>query len=245
MTTGVYKITNLVNGKVYIGASKNIERRWGNHRGSVKSPIHSDLEAYGIENFKFEVLLECPEDMLCQWERDMIALYDADDPEKGYNNPKDRPYSLKNSESHRGRSLSKETRCKVSEALRGHTVSKETRCKVSESNRGKHSTPHSEDAKRKISEALKGRPSPRKGRPGTPHSDEAKRKISEAHRGKSHSDEAKRKMSEAHKGKPSGMKGQVAWNRGLKMKPVSEETKRKLSEAKRLYLQKKKENICS
>ena len=83
MKTGVYKITNLVNGKVYIGASKRIENRWSQHRSCINSPIHSDLEAYGLENFKFEVLLECPEDMLCQWERDMIALYDADDPEKG------------------------------------------------------------------------------------------------------------------------------------------------------------------
>ena len=173
MTTGIYKITNLVNGKVYIGASKNVEKRWNEHKRSVKSPIHSDLEALGEENFKFEVLLECPEDMLCQWERDMICLYDADDPEKGYNSKNDKPYSLKNSETH-------------------------------------------------------------KGKPGTPHSEETKRKLSEAHKGHKFSEEHKRKLSES-------LKGRKAWNRGLKMKPVSDETKRKRSEKMKEYWRKKKE----
>ena len=177
MKTGVYKITNLVNGKVYIGASKNIERRWWGHKRSTDSPIHSDLETYGLDNFKFEVLLECPEDMLCQWERDMIALYDADDPEKGYNNPKDRPYSLKASESHRGT----------------------------------HRTPLSEEAKRKISEKMKGRKAWNKGIP--------------------HSDETRRKISETLKGRPSEKKSI----------PFSEETKRKISEARKEYWRKKKE----
>ena len=170
MTTGIYKITNLVNSKVYIGASKNVERRWSEHRRSVKSPIHSELEAYGLDNFKFEVLLECPEDMLCQWERDMIALYDADDPEKGYNDKNDRPYSLKNSVVHRGISFSEEHKRKLSEARKG-----------------KPGTPRSEETKRKISEKLKGRI----------FSDETKRRMSESRKGRSLSEETRCKMSEA------------------------------------------------
>lgn len=182
MTTGIYKITNLVNGKVYIGASKNIERRWRDHKKRINSPIHSDLEALGVENFKFEVLLECPEDMLCQWERDMICLYDSDDPEKGYNNPKDRPYSLKNSENMKGKNRYPRTDYQKQ--------------RVSESHKG---IPQSDETKRKISEALKGRPSPRKGRPGTPLSEEHKRKISEARKGIPHSEEQKEKQSEKMK----------------------------------------------
>ena len=156
MTTGIYKITNLVNGKVYIGASKNIEKRWNEHKRSVKSPIHSDLETLGEENFKFEVLLECPEDMLCQWERDMICLYDADDPEKGYNSKNDKPYSLKNSETHKGKPgtpHSEETKRKLSEALKGHKHTEEERRKISEAKKGRKITPHSEEHKRKLSEA--------------------------------------------------------------------------------------------
>ena len=175
MKTGVYKITNLINGKVYIGASKRIEDRWRDHKKRINSPIHSDLEAYGLENFKFEILLECPEDMLAQWERDMICLYDSDDPEKGYNCKNDRPYSLKNSEVRRGISFSEEHKRKISEA-----------------NRGRHNIPHSEETKRKISEARKG----------IPRSEETKRKISEANRGRHnipHSEETKRKISEANR----------------------------------------------
>ena len=190
MKTGVYKITNLVNGKVYIGASKNIEKRWWGHRRGLTT-IAEDRQTFGLDNFKFEVLLECPEDMLCQWERDMICLYDSDDPEKGYNSPKDRPYSLK-----------------ASESLKGHKPW----------NTG---IPRSDEQKRKISEALKG----------IPFSEEHNRKISGAKKGHKFSEEHKRKLSESQKGKHNITH--------------SEETRRKISEAKHLYWQKKKENICS
>ena len=155
MKTGVYKITNLVNGKVYIGASKNIERRWWCHKRGLTA-IAEDLKSFGLDNFKFEVLLECPEDMLCQWERDMIALYDSDDPEKGYNDKGDRPYSLKRNES-----------------LKGHKLSEETKRRMSESQKGKHNITHSEETKRRMSEA-------HKGRKRAPFSEETKRRMSEA-----------------------------------------------------------------
>ena len=138
MKTGVYKITNLVNGKVYIGASKDIERRWRDHKRG-HTAVADDLKTFGPNSFKFEVLIECPEDMLCQWERDMICLYDSDDPEKGYNNPKDRPYSLKRNESLKGRPHA--------------SFSEEHKRKLSESQKGKHNITHSDEAKRKMSEA--------------------------------------------------------------------------------------------
>lgn len=67
----------------------------------------------------------------------------------------------------------------------------------------------SEETRRKLSEALKGRTL----------SDEWKRKLSEANKGKTLSEEHKRKLSEAKKGKKRG--------------PLSEEHKRKISEARK------------
>ena len=194
MTTGIYKITNLVNGKVYIGASKNIEKRWGAHRNG-HSDLAKEFQTFGLDNFKFEILLECPEDMLCQWERDMICLYDADDPEKGYNSKNDRPYSLKRTEALKGRKLSEETKRKISESHKGkpawnkglkNIYSDESRRKISESHKGKPAwnkgIPHSEETRRKMSEALKGRKVWNKG---IPLSEETRRKISEARRRRS------------------------------------------------------------
>lgn len=93
-------------------------------------------------------------------------------------------------------------------------------------NEGKHRT---EEAKRKMAEAKKGKytgeDSPNYGKH---HSEEAKRKMSEAkkgkpspNKGKKMSEAQKKKLSEAHKGKPSGYKG----------KTHTGETRRKLSEA--------------
>ena len=189
MKTGVYKITNLVNRKVYIGASKNIERRWRVHKRGLTA-IAEDLKSFGLDNFKFEVLLECPEDMLCQWERDMIALYDSDDPEKGYNNKNDKPYSLKVSESMKGKNRYPRTdyqKQKVSEARKGITCTEEAKRRMSESHKGRKL---SEEHKRKISESHKGHKL----------SEETRRKMSEAKKGSSRppfSKETKRKMSEA------------------------------------------------
>jgi hypothetical protein len=86
--------------------------------------------------------------------------------------------------------------------LHNANMTEETRRKMSEAKKGKpsnHKGKHpSEETKRRISEANKGKPSNHKGKK---HSEEAKRKMAEAHKGKKHSEEARRKISEANKGK--------------------------------------------
>ena len=57
MSCGIYKITNKVNGKIYIGQSINIERRWAEERGNKdKSLVEQDIQTYGVNNFVFEIL---------------------------------------------------------------------------------------------------------------------------------------------------------------------------------------------
>lgn len=93
----------------------------------------------------------------------------------------------------------------------------EAKRKMSEAKKGKQL---SEEAKRKISEANKGEKNSFYGRH---HSEEAKRKMSESKKGRHHSEEHKRKLSESRKGEKSYWYG----------KHLSEETKRKLSESKK------------
>jgi len=62
--SGVYKILCLVNGKFYIGSSKNIKRRWYNHwdekeRAKTKNQtMYDDMRKYGKENFRIYVIYE-------------------------------------------------------------------------------------------------------------------------------------------------------------------------------------------
>ena len=61
---GVYKVTNNITGDFYVGSSKNIEKRWTDHRSlSVwkRRPgmkLYQAFIKYGLDNFTFEVIEE-------------------------------------------------------------------------------------------------------------------------------------------------------------------------------------------
>ena len=82
---GVYKIENLINGKIYIGQSIHIERRWKEHCiPSSKSLIGKAIKKYGKENFSFQVLNECAQENLDELEEYYISKYNSITP-NGYN----------------------------------------------------------------------------------------------------------------------------------------------------------------
>lgn len=61
MIKAIYKITNCINGKMYIGQTIHPDRRWTEHKqkarhGQDKFPIHLAIAKYGEENFTFEIL---------------------------------------------------------------------------------------------------------------------------------------------------------------------------------------------
>lgn len=72
---GVYKITNNLNNKFYIGSSNNIYRRWKEHINDLNKNKHINnhlqysWNKYGEDNFKFEILEECEEDIRIQIEQ--------------------------------------------------------------------------------------------------------------------------------------------------------------------------------
>ena len=85
MSIGIYKITNLINQKIYIGQSIHIEQRWQEHcRNSSISLLASAIKKYGKENFKFEIVEECKENELDEKEIFYIQKYHSMVP-NGYN----------------------------------------------------------------------------------------------------------------------------------------------------------------
>ena len=53
----IYKITNNINGKVYIGQSKDPEDRFKQHKCCFgNSRLYTSMKSYGVDNFTMEVL---------------------------------------------------------------------------------------------------------------------------------------------------------------------------------------------
>lgn len=96
---GVYQIKNLVNGKIFVGGSKNIEAKINSHKftlevGShVNKKLQFDYNKFGKDNFSFEVieLLKLKEDLAYDYTDDLKVLekkwLEKLDPfnDKGYN----------------------------------------------------------------------------------------------------------------------------------------------------------------
>lgn len=94
MSCGIYKITNKINGHSYIGLSKDIERRFSDHKSKA---IHSDkkedldkalyraMRKYGIDNFSYEIIEECPEEKLKEREIYWISYYNTYQNREDYN----------------------------------------------------------------------------------------------------------------------------------------------------------------
>ena len=64
----IYKITNIVNNKIYIGSSVNYRKRWHDHVYQLNKNIHSNKHLqnawnkYGEINFKFDIIENCDDD---------------------------------------------------------------------------------------------------------------------------------------------------------------------------------------
>lgn len=71
MSSGIYKITNLLNQKIYIGQSINVVRRLNEHKRmrDLTQKIDQAIEEYKPENFKFETIEICDVSLLNERER--------------------------------------------------------------------------------------------------------------------------------------------------------------------------------
>lgn len=80
----IYKITNLINGKIYIGKTLlTVEKRWKEHcedykkQRNEKRPLYSAMNKYGIENFKIEQIEECSDKIINEREVYWIEHYQS------------------------------------------------------------------------------------------------------------------------------------------------------------------------
>jgi len=212
---GIYKITNIINNKCYIGSSVDIVGRWYHHKTTLKFNKHHSIKLqrsynkYGSDNFKYEIVEECETELLLIREEYYINLFDCYN--NGYN------FSIPSNCVMLGRHHSEETK----EILR----------EKSKGNKNRLNMTFSDESKKKISDKLKGRKlsdetklNMSKGQKNRIYSDEDLKKITEINKsriGIPLSDEHKLKLSLAKVGKkqsPETIAKRVQKNTGQKRK---------------------------
>lgn len=206
----IYRITNLINGKTYIGQHK-YKNLNDSYMGSGKH-LKAAQKKYGIENFKKDILVFniVEKSFIDLLEKEYIKFYrsigkaeynilDGGGGCTGFHHSEETKHKL--SEVNKGKRFSDETRKKLSEAQKGNQnckgkkLSEEHKRKLSEAHKGKLL---SDKTRKKLSEAHKRQTPWNKGKQ---MSEEQKRKISDANKGRKMSEEFKRKRSEVMNGK--------------------------------------------
>jgi len=81
---GIYKFTNKINGKIYIGQSIDITARKRSHINDAyckgkdsNCPFHQAIIKYGENGFNFEIIEECPKELLNEREKYWIQYYNS------------------------------------------------------------------------------------------------------------------------------------------------------------------------
>ena len=192
----IYKITNKINGKIYIGLTTISPEKSKHYYGSGTYIVRA-IKKYGKHNFTKDILEQNikSNDDLHAAEINWINLHNATNPDIGYNistGGESGAIGHKHSEetkkiiSDHSKNISKETRIKLSKASKGRILSEDHKRKIKESNIGQK---RSEDAKNKMSIGGKGKIL----------SDEHRNNISKASKGRVFSEETRRKLSESNK----------------------------------------------
>lgn len=188
----IYIIENLINNKKYVGQTINPEHRWKRHiNDDVKNPsliIGKAFNKYGIENFTFTVIEECPDDKMDEREIYWIKTlhtYIKDPDCNGYNMTPGGEKLFGENNPFYGKTHSNETKEKLSSYGKKRIGDKNSF----------YGKVHSEETKKRISQA----------NTGNKWGEESKRKASvrmknnNPFRGKHHSEQSKKKMSDAAK----------------------------------------------
>lgn len=146
--SGIYKITNTVNGKSYVGSSVNIWSRWCLHKRQLLQGIHHSIKLqrawnmYGSESFSFSVV-ELVENKNQLLDREQFWLDSLDSVKSGYNINRNARNSL-------GTMHRPETKEKISQFFKGRKLSKEHIAKRTASQTGIKRTPETIEKMSKV-----------------------------------------------------------------------------------------------
>lgn len=193
----LYRITNKVNGKVYIGQAADVSKRWYDHRKAVRlnkptQAVHYAMIKYGLDKFAFEMIASCKtQDDANEIETELVKQYDSFIANgKGYNAtlggmnaPKTKKWKQKVSQTLIGHEVSQEARDKISQGNTGKVRSEEFKKNVGDFWRGKE---RPEEHSQHLSESLQGNQNclGKQNALGYKHTEETKQRIAEAIRGK-------------------------------------------------------------
>jgi group I intron endonuclease len=196
----VYKITNLINNKLYIGKTNDIHNRWLTHcsegrRHRKQYPLYHAMNKYGEENFNIEILEELETEEECfkkeiywiEFYKTNIIKYGHD---FGYNLSEggEGPSGHKDTAEQKLRkSLSKQS---TKNSFYGKKHSAKSKTLISNAHKNK---PISDEVKNKISAKLKGKPK----------SPETRAKMSAAFTGRIYTDIQRENMGKSKRGKPN------------------------------------------
>lgn len=151
----VYKITNKINGKIYIGKSKNIAIRFAKHIKIAETflesdnhfqAIHGAIKKYGKENFILDTIEVCDENNINEKEIYWISFLKTQDKIYGYNLTSGGDGATNRSEESinkwrikmLGKKHSREHNRKISESNKGKIISQSVREKISKANLGEN-----------------------------------------------------------------------------------------------------------
>lgn len=180
----IYKITNFVDTKIYIGSAFIFRKRKATHIHNLKKNKHSNKHLqhawnkYGELSFLFEIIEECEKDKLIEREQYWIDIL----------KPEYNICLIAGNTS--GRKMSPEAIEKMRKRLIGLKRSKETKIKMSQSRKGiprKKGYKHSKEVCEQISNSHKGKQ----------FTDNHKASLSKARIGKTHSKETLDKIRQS------------------------------------------------
>jgi len=228
---GIYKIVNLLDAKLYVGMSVDVESRIRRHRQELDKNKHPSIHLqnawnkYGAENFEFGIIEECSNEVLAGREKYWVSFLKVEDRRFGYNQ---KPGGLGGSV--KGARRTAQTKLNMSIAQRkvgttsarlmavraaglrrrGVPISDGLRAILLEANTGRPCLP---ETRSKISIAQKGIPKSEEAKQnmkdaavGRVLSEQHKKNIGNGHRGKKRSPEARANMSAAQRRKAAERK---------------------------------------